>query len=72
VARLVDFGISAMARNTAKVTINSSSGTENYCAPELFEDPYESITLSMPTVKSDMWAFALLIWEACSGSCLWL
>jgi serine/threonine protein kinase len=72
--RLTDFGLSAIRENTQS-TIGVSSlqhtshtkGTRVYCAPEMLPNASNrSGDVSKASRKTDMYAFALLVWEVLS------
>jgi serine/threonine protein kinase len=59
-----DFGISKMKDATAASTTRAAPGTPAYMAPEAFE--------GRPlTDKVDVWAWGVLVWEACAGVPPW-
>ena len=71
--RLSDFGLTdfyAVQENSNNTTFRDTKtvkGTLSYCAPEMLPHKSNNFILTKPSRGTDMYAFAILVWEIMTG-----
>jgi serine/threonine protein kinase len=64
--KLADFGLASIIYNTptaASTITDVVGGTVRYMSPELHQACLDVACTSRPTIQSDVYAFAITLWE---------